>query len=653
MIWDNKSEGCISMKNGYIRVAAATPKVKVADCKFNSEEIIENIKEAEKHEAVIVVFPELSITAYSCGELFRQRTLLNEARVSLKRIADQTKTIDIISIVGLPLMYNSSLMNCAAVIYHGEVLGIVPKSYIPSYSEFSEGRFFKSALDIKNGDILLDGRNIPFGTNLIFSCIDLPEFKFAVEICEDLCAPNSPSVNYSLAGATIICNLAASNEQVSKAGFMRSLVSMQSAKLVAAYVYANAGQGESTQDVVYGGQNIICEKGAVLEEAERFKQGIIYADVDVDLLCSERQRLTTFNVGKRPEMREVFFNYKLKDYSHLMRAIEAHPFVPNDIEKRNIRCEEVLNIQAEGLCKRLVHTGIKVVILGLSGGLDSTLALLVTVKAFDKLGLSRDGIVAVTMPAFGTTERTYNNSVNLARALGVELRDINIKDAVIQHFKDIGHDISNHDITYENSQARERTQVLMDLSNSLNGLVVGTGDLSELALGWATYNGDHMSMYGVNCSVPKTLIRHLITYVADESEDSLKKTLKDIVNTPVSPELLPPVNGVISQITEDTVGPYELHDFFLYYIVRYGFEPNKIFRIAKIAFTDTYEPTVILKWLKVFYRRFFSQQFKRSCLPDGPKVGSVCLSPRGDFKMPSDASAKIWLDELESLGESL
>lgn len=634
------------MKYGFVKVAAATPKIRVADCEFNANQIIAQINEAEKNGASLVVFPELCVTGYTCSDLFLQSALLNAAKDAVKKIVFETAELDIISIVGTPIALRQSLFNCAVVIYKGKILGIVPKINIPNYSEFYEARHFTSGKDFDEGLFEFNGfDNVYFGSNLIFACRQMPDFSFAVEICEDLWTPESPSVELALSGANIICNLSCSDDVIGKAQYRRNLVKMQSGKLICGYIYSDSGFGESTTDMVFSGQNIISENASILAESKRFTTGIIYADVDVAKLSSERRRTNTFPHKKDNFVIEFDMNLKR---TRLSRTFPQMPFVPADKTDLANRCEEIITMQATGLATRLAHTGIKNVVLGLSGGLDSTLALIVCVHAFDMLFLDRKNIHTVTMPCFGTTKRTKSNAQLLAEAYGVSFEDIDITLAVRQHFSDINHNESITDITYENSQARERTQILMDLSNKYSGLVIGTGDLSELALGWATYNGDHMSMYAVNVSIPKTLVRYLTAYEAEKSEGILKNVLLDVLDTPVSPELLPPDNnGEIAQKTEDVVGPYELHDFFLYYLVRFGFSPSKIYYLAKQSFEGKYDNPAIKKWLNVFIKRFFSQQFKRSCLPDGPKVGSVTLSPRGDWRMPSDASVNLWLKDLE------
>ncbi len=642
------------MIDSFIRVGAATPEVKVADTVFNATKIIEAARKAEERDCGILVFPELSITGYTCGDLFLQTALIDSAKKALLKIASKTNDLDMVIIVGLPVLYGGKLYNCAAVLYQGDIIGIVPKQNIPNYSEFYEMRYF-TPFDGKEM-LMLDGfiedETIDFGP-AVFECSGV---RFAVEICEDLWVPKSPSVKYAEHGAQIIFNLSCSDEVIGKAEFRRNLVASQSAKLVAAYVYADAGLGESTTDMVFAGHNLIAENGKILSESNKFEGGIIYGDIDLERLTNERKRMNTFKMKEAGDDYEntLTFDCEFPDIE-IERHIPKTPFVPEDTKDLAQRCEDILNMQAAGLLTRLSKINCKKAVIGLSGGLDSTLALIVTVHAFDRLGLPRDGIIAITMPGFGTTSRTKNNSMRLAEEYGCTLKEISISDAVNQHFKDIGHDPSVQDITYENAQARERTQILMDIANQEGGLVVGTGDLSELALGWATYNGDHMSMYGVNASIPKTLVRHLVSYEAQRTakiSEKLSKALEDIVATPVSPELLPPTeDGQISQKTEEKVGPYELHDFFLYYFVRCGFTPSKIYRLAKIAFEGSYDADTIYNWEETFIKRFFAQQFKRSCLPDGPKVGTVTLSPRGDWRMPSDASRNIWLDDLKKAKE--
>ena len=636
------------MKQGFVKVAAATPRIKVADLVYNGGVICEKLEEAWGKGAKVIVFPELCITGYTCGDLFLQGLLLEEASRQLLRIAEHTRGKDALVMVGLPMERDGRLYNVGAVLWNGEILGLVPKANIPSYAEFYEGRHF-TAGNTAPVPFSIGGKTVPFGTNILFDCETVHGLTVGCEICEDLWVADAPAVNHALKGATIVANLSASNETVGKDEYRELLVKSVSARLICGYVYTSAGEGESTQDLVFGGHNLIAENGVILAQIKKFTCETIYSDIDVQKLLLERRRMGTF--GKEPEGAYVKVPFRLEVAETVLeRSFGSMPFVPGDEETRRRRCEEILSIQSYGLKKRYEHTGLTTAVLGISGGLDSTLALLVTVRTFDMLGLDRKGIVTVTMPGFGTTDRTYENACQLARTLGAALEEVDIRQAVEVHFRDIGQDADNHDVTYENAQARERTQVLMDIANHRNGLVIGTGDMSELALGWATYNGDHMSMYGVNAGVPKTLVRHLVQYYADTCNDSaLSAVLADVLDTPVSPELLPPVDGVISQRTEDLVGPYELHDFFLYYMLRCGYPPAKVYRVAKLAFQGQYEDGTILKWLKAFYRRFFAQQFKRSCLPDGPKVGSVALSPRGDLRMPSDASARLWLDEVEKL----
>ena len=635
------------MRQGFVKAAAVTPKIKVADTKYNAELILDMMKESTRQGAKIVVFPELCLTGYTCQDLFLQERLLQGAKDALMKLVKESASLDAIFFVGLPFEILGKLYNVAAVFSHGEVLGLVPKSYLPNYNEFYEARHFVSGAELATEVVLPDGNCVPADRDLLFVCEQMPKLRIGVELCEDLWTPNPPSISHALAGASVLVNLSASNELTGKDSYRRELVSGQSARLLAAYIYASAGEGESTQDLVFSGHNIIAENGQILAESKRFGHGILYSEIDVERLCAQRRRMTTF-VTEDQTHTEILFSLKIEE-TKLTRLIDPAPFVPTDRQNREKRCDEILMIQAMGLKKRLEHTGANAVV-GISGGLDSTLALLVTVRAFDLCGRDHKGITAVTMPGFGTTDRTYDNAVKLIQSLGAEFVEVDICQAVNVHFSDIGQDPSVHDVTYENSQARERTQILMDIANKKNALVIGTGDLSELALGWATYNGDHMSMYAVNASVPKTLVRHLVRYYADTCEDKqLSDTLYDVLDTPVSPELLPPEDGKISQKTEDLVGPYELHDFFLYYMLRQGFSPAKIYRLAKIAFAGTYEAAFILKWLKTFCRRFFAQQFKRSCLPDGPKVGSVAVSPRGDLRMPSDACATLWMEELNTL----
>ncbi len=635
------------MRDGFVKAAAVTPRLQVADTKYNAQEIVSCIREAAACGAKIIVLPELCITGYTCADLFWQEELLDGAREALLWIAAQTADADAVAFVGLPYVFCGKLYNVAAVIKGGEVLGLVPKTCLPSYNEFYETRHFMPGM-AQTVETELGGRMVPMGTRQLFVCENMPELVLAAEICEDLWTPEPPSIRHARAGATVVVNLSASDETTGKEAYRRELVKGQSARLLCGYIYACAGDGESTQDVVYAGHDLIAENGHILSESERFWNGTIYAELDVRRLVADRRRMTTF-LPAREEYRAVRFTLE-KTETALTRRIDPMPFVPGNQAEREKRCSEILSIQAMGLKKRLAHTHCRTAVIGISGGLDSTLALLVTARAFDLLGLERSGIKAVTMPGFGTTDRTYDNAVQLIRALEADFREVDIREAVRLHFRDIGQDPSVHDVTYENGQARERTQILMDIANREGGMVIGTGDLSELALGWATYNGDHMSMYAVNASVPKTLVRHLVRYYADTCGDAaLERVLLDVLDTPVSPELLPPEDGEISQKTEDIVGPYELHDFFLYHMLRLTEPPRKIFRLAKLAFADTYDEETVFKWLKVFYQRFFSQQFKRSCLPDGPKVGSVAVSPRGDLRMPSDACVRIWMEELTEL----
>ena len=632
------------MKDGFIKVAAATPKIKVADPAYNTEEILKIIDETEKNGASILVFSELTISGYTCGDLFLQQPLLTECKNQLLRIVKATENKSMLVVVGCPIVIKQKLYKCAVVISDGSILGIVPKTHLPNYSEFYELRHFTSGEGLEED--LWFGEEFGYvnvAVNQLFKCKEIPELVVACEICEDLWVPLPPSTYHAMAGATVICNPSASVETTTKESYRRSLVSNQSARLLAAYIYADAGEGESTQDVVYSGHHLICENGSVLAEAKRFTNEIIYADIDVQKLAAERRKMTSFPGGQTDDYFEQEFSLEVKE-NKITRTFPKAPFVPDNQDERDKRCDEILSLQSMGLKKRLEHTNCKHAVVGISGGLDSTLAVLVTARAFDLLDIPRENLICVTMPCFGTTDRTYQNAVSLIKELGATLKEVRIEKAVRQHFADIGHDENNHDVTYENSQARERTQILMDMANQYNGMVIGTGDMSELALGWATYNGDHMSMYAVNCSVPKTLVRYLVLYYAETTENKkLSEVLMDVLDTPVSPELLPPVDGVISQKTEDLVGPYELHDFFLYYMLRFGFPKAKLYRMAKLTFDGVYDDETIKKWLDKFYWRFFSQQFKRSCLPDGPKVGSVAVSPRGDLRMPSDASPTAWL----------
>ena len=640
------------MNYGFVKTAVVTPKIKVADVAHNGAEIEKLMKEASENGARIIVFPELCLTGYTCGDLFSQELLITNAKNELVRLVQLSQSVSGLFFVGLPWEQRGKLYNVAAAFEGGQLLGIVPKSFIPNHAEFYEARNFAPG---KKGYEYIDfeGEMVPFGTSLLFTCEDMKSLVVAAEICEDLWTPNPPSVSHALHGANVIVNLSASDETTGKSEYRRQLISNQSARLFCAYLYASAGEGESTTDLVFGGHDLIAENGTILAESEKYKCGITYADIDVERLVGERRRSTTFVTEDPVDDDYLEIDFELKEAPlRLTRYIDPAPFVPAGKKDWAQRCEEILAIQAMGLKKRLEHTNCNHAVIGISGGLDSTLALLVAALAFDFLGKPRNCITAVTMPCFGTTDRTYNNACELTRRLGAELKEVDIKNAVRTHFADIGQDENNHDVTFENAQARERTQVLMDIANQLGGMVIGTGDMSELALGWATYNGDHMSMYGVNGSVPKTLVRHLVRYYAETCNDEkLSEILLDVLDTPVSPELLPPKDGEIAQKTEDLVGPYELHDFFLYYILRFGFAPAKIYMLAQTAFAGAYDKATIKKWLQTFYRRFFSQQFKRSCLPDGPKVGSVGVSPRGDLRMPSDACAALWLAQIEKLDE--
>ena len=636
------------MKQGFVKVAAITPKIRVADPQYNAAQIKIRLAEAYEKRAKVIVFPELCLTGYTCNDLFFQEVLVKEAEKQLMELAVFTQGHDSLVFVGLPFEKEGKLYNVAAVLQDGMILGMVPKMHIPNHAEFYEGRYFAPGEEAVS-TVFIGEEEVPFGCNLLFETDAVKGFVVACELCEDLWVANPPCTGHALAGATLLVNLSASNETTGKDEYREMLVKSASARLVAGYIYAGAGEGESTQDLVFGGHNIIAENGTVLTQAKRFTCESIYADVDIHRLCTERRRMTTFAFDSRKEYLVVPFAMACEE-TQLERTFPGMPFVPSGQTEREKRCDEILSIQSYGLKKRYEHTGCTKAVIGVSGGLDSTLALLVTVRVFDMLLIPRENILAITMPCFGTTDRTYDNACRLAKAMHTTLKEINIRDAVTVHFKDIGQSPDNHDVTYENGQARERTQILMDIANKEGALVIGTGDMSELALGFATYNGDHMSMYGVNAGVPKTLVCHLVRYYADTCGDrDLEEVLLDVLDTPVSPELLPPVDGVISQKTEELVGPYELHDFFLYYMLRCGFEPAKVYRIAKLSFQGLYTDDIILKWLKTFYRRFFSQQFKRSCVPDGPKVGSVALSPRGDLRMPSDASAALWLKQLEEL----
>ena len=639
------------MKYGLIKVAAAIPGVRVADVEYNRQQIESLIAQAEGKGAEIIVFPELSLTGYTCQDLFRQQLLLDKTEEALLILLDFTRKLDVIAVIGLPVRIGSLLYNCAAVIQHGCLLGIVPKTYLPNYGEFYEKRWFASATDLIPQEIYLGGSPVMVSNEpIVFRTCD--GVGFGIEICEDVWAPLPPSNNLALAGADIILNLSATDELLGKHAYLRSLLAQQSARMMCGYVYSSCGYGESTQDVVYGGNALIFENGKLIAEASRFvlEPQMRVQQIDIDRLRADRQNNTTFRTAQDGATARIIYAKPVTPRDiELIRPVNPHPFIPAD-DKMGESCEEILNIQTMGLCRRLQHTHSDKAVIGISGGLDSTLALLVTVRAFDRLGLSRQGIIGITMPGFGTTDRTHKNAVLLMNALGITQREISIAKAVTQHFEDIGHDKTVHDVTYENSQARERTQILMDVANQVGGLVIGTGDLSELALGWCTYNGDQMSMYGVNASVPKTLVQHLIRFISQETSSPFTSLLLDVIDTPISPELTPAdAEGNIQQKTEDLVGPYELHDFFLYYLLRWGFRPQKVFILAQSAFQDKYDDDTIRKWLQTFCRRFFSQQFKRSCMPDGPKVGSVSLSPRGDWRMPSDAMSTLWMKDLENI----
>lgn len=640
-------------KYGFVKVATAVPKVKVADCQFNTKSIEEQIILADGKGVSIIVFPELALTAYTCGDLFMQELLLQQAELSLMQIVNNTRQLGIISIIGLPLAVNNCVINAAAIIQKGKILGIVPKSYLPNYKEFYEDRWFTSGFEIEQNSLRLCGQQVPMSCEMLFKT---PEVCFGVEICEDVWTVNPPSSLLTLKGAEIIFNLSADNDVLGKNTYLHTLLSQQSARCFAGYVFSSCGFGESTTDVVFGGNGIIYENGKLLASGKRFSLDpqIVTSEIDVEMIRCERRTNQTFAANATHSKAERLITVETTEGNdkpiELTRAVNAHPFVPST-EEANRTHEEIFSIQVAGLAKRITHTHCKNVVVGISGGLDSTLALLVCVRTFDLLELDRKGIIGVTMPGFGTTDRTYNNAIKMMDQLGITLKEISIKDACIQHFKDIGHDINIHDVTYENGQARERTQLLMDLANAYKGMVIGTGDLSELALGWATYNGDHMSMYAVNTSIPKTLVKHLVAWVANgETDAATRETLLDVVDTPISPELIPAdENGNIKQKTEDLVGPYELHDFFLYQFIRFGSRPAKIYYLAQHAFEGKYDDATIKKWITTFFRRFFNQQFKRSCIPDGPKVGSVSLSPRGDWRMPSDASSALWIAECETL----
>ena len=636
------------MKNGFIRTACASPELKVADCAFNAGKMAGAIKDAVAKRARLLVFPELALTGYTCGDLFSQQTLLEGAQTGLRTLLKASVGFEMVIIAGLPVAAFNKLYNCAAVLQNGKLLGVVPKSHLPNYGEFYERRNFAPAFEgIRS--VTLCGQTAPFGTRLLFCCEELPDWTLAVEICEDLWVPQPPCISHALAGATVIANLSASDEIVGKADYRRQMLKSISARLLCGYLYADAGNGESTTDMVFAGHSMIAENGVLLAEAPLFSNETVYTELDVERLVGERRRVSTYPAADDTGYQRVAFSVTLSETA-LTRFISPLPFVPASSAERAERCEDILAIQAQGLRKRLSHSGARTAVLGLSGGLDSTLALLVCARTMKLLDRPVSDIVAVTMPCFGTTARTKGNAELLAEKLGARLRTIDIARAVALHFEDLGHDSGTLDVVFENSQARERTQLLMDIANQTGGLVVGTGDLSELALGWATYNGDHMSMYGVNASIPKTLIRHLVRFEADlTADEALRQVLLDVLDTPVSPELLPAENGEISQKTEGIVGPYELHDFFLYHSVRWSSSPQKVLRLAEAAFAGRYNRATLLKWMRTFYRRFFSQQFKRSCLPDGPKVGSLTLSPRGDWRMPSDASAALWLEEIDRL----
>ena len=635
------------MKDGFIKVAAATPEIHVADCVFNADNILKLCHEANEKGVQAVGFPELCLTGYTCSDLFLHNILLDSAKEQLLRIADETAQMDMLIVIGIPVRVGGALYNCAAFLHKGEILGMVPKRNIPNYTEFYELRHFTEATADTAEYVTWGEQEFAISPMQVFCCADMPEFTVSAEICEDLWVADPPSSQLAQAGATIIFNLSASDEIIGKAAYRRDLVRMQSGRGQCAYIYCDAGQGESSTDLVFAGHNIIAENGSILAQSKRFDTGLTISEVDVKRLDYERRRQNTFRVSDEL-VAETPFDMQLRE-TELTRYIAPTPFVPSDKDDLAERCEEILTLQATGLATRVRHAHAKTAVVGLSGGLDSALALVVTVHAFDMLGRDRKDIIAVTMPCFGTTSRTKNNALTLAAAYGTTCKTIEIGASVTQHFLDIGHDMEDHSVTFENGQARERTQVLMDIANKTGGMVIGTGDLSELALGWATYNGDHMSMYGVNGSIPKTLVRYLTAYEAERAGGETGRVLRDVLATPVSPELLPPKDGEISQKTEELVGPYELHDFYLYYLLRFGFEPKKIFRMAKHAFAGAYDDETIKKWLTTFIRRFFMQQFKRSCLPDGPKVGTVTLSPRGDWRMPSDAVSALWLKQCEQL----
>ena len=644
------------MKDGFVKVAAGTPKIRVADCAHNGEQIITLMRQAVDRGVKVLTLPELCLTGYTCGDLFLQDTLLRGAEEALACVLTETAGLDLVAALGLPVRnpWDNKLYNCAAVIQKGEILALIPKTHIPNYGEFYEARWFATGKDV-DVTVELCGQQVWMSPNCVLACETMPGLVLGVEICEDLWAAQPPSGTLARSGVTLILNLSASDEVAGKAAYRRDLVRGQSGRLVCGYVYADAGAGESSTDLVFAGHNMVAENGTLLAET-RFDTGLTISEIDVDRLVYERRRMNTFTPPDTTPMERahalgvsrISFSLEASD-TELTRSVSPSPFVPQGERDRAERCDEILRVAALGLKQRLEHTRAACAVIGLSGGLDSTLAILITAMAFDLLGRDHREILAVTMPCFGTTARTRSNAEILAEELGTSFREVNIGEAVRRHFADIGQSMDDHSVTFENAQARERTQVLMDLANQRGGLVIGTGDLSELALGWATYNGDHMSMYGVNASIPKTLVRHLVAFVADDKGGRLARVLQDILDTPVSPELLPPKDGQIAQKTEDLVGPYELHDFFLYYAVRWGFSPRKVFRLALYALGDRYDRDTLLRWLENFYRRFFVQQFKRSCLPDGPKVGTLTLSPRGDWRMPSDAAAGLWLSELDRL----
>ena len=646
------------MNYGYVKVAAAVPPVKVGDCKFNVEQIESLIIQANNQGVEIMVLPELSITAYTCGDLFFQKLLLDEAEMALIGLLNFTRSMNIITIIGLPVPLSNGLANCAAVIQKGKILGMVPKTFLPNYKEFYEKRWFTAANEVKESCVLICGQQVPLSSHILFKT---PSCNFGIEICEDLWAPIPPSSYLALQGADIIFNLSANSSAAGKGRYLTNLISGQSARCISGYVYAASGFGESTTDVVFSGKALIYENGKLLKaEHQKVSEELLsISEIDIEHLRSVRRKNTTFNTSASA-LAECAPRYVesagiiAENNMTLTHPIAPHPFIPEGDSDRDARCQEIFDIQCKGLAKRIRHTNCETAVIGISGGLDSTLALLVCTRTFDMLGKSRRGVIGITMPGFGTTDRTYTNAIRLMQQLGITIREISIKDACLQHFKDIGHSPDQHDTIYENSQARERTQILMDAANQTNGIVVGTGDLSELALGWATYNGDHMSMYGVNASIPKTLVQHLVRWVANSTDEPvIRETLLDIIDTPISPELIPAnEDGQIKQKTEDLVGPYELHDFFLYHMIRSGFHPRKIFMLACNAFKDVYDEETIKHWLTTFYKRFFSQQFKRSCMPDGPKVGSISLSPRGDWRMPSDATAEAWIEECKALKTS-